>query len=68
MALYGFSHFFKENSDEEREHAEKLLSFQNKRGGRIVLHDIKVGMAELGFGEAPVDFLSLLPSCLHAMT
>ena len=42
VALPGFSHFFKENSDEEREHAEKLLSFQNKRGGRIFLQDLKV--------------------------
>ncbi|XP_066574705.1 ferritin, middle subunit [Amia ocellicauda] len=41
VALHGFSHFFKENSKEEREHAEKLLSFQNKRGGRVVLQDIK---------------------------
>ncbi|XP_023869004.1 ferritin, middle subunit-like [Salvelinus sp. IW2-2015] len=41
VALSGFAHFFKENSDEEREHADKLLSFQNKRGGRIVLQDIK---------------------------
>ncbi|WP_411018726.1 ferritin family protein, partial [Salmonella sp. s24813] len=32
---------FKENSHEEREHAEKLMSFQNKRGGRIFLQDIK---------------------------
>ncbi|XP_045927601.1 ferritin, middle subunit isoform X2 [Micropterus dolomieu] len=41
VALPGFAHFFKENSDEEREHAQKLLSFQNKRGGRIVLQDVK---------------------------
>uniref|UniRef100_A0A3Q4GUY0 Ferritin n=1 Tax=Neolamprologus brichardi TaxID=32507 RepID=A0A3Q4GUY0_NEOBR len=41
VALPGFSHFFKENSHEEREHADKLLSFQNKRGGRILLQDIK---------------------------
>ncbi|XP_032444188.1 ferritin, middle subunit [Xiphophorus hellerii] len=41
VALPGFSHFFKENSEEEREHADKLLSFQNKRGGRIFLQDIK---------------------------
>ncbi|XP_048870416.1 ferritin, middle subunit [Brienomyrus brachyistius] len=41
VALQGFSHFFKENSEEEREHADKLLSFQNKRGGRVVLQDIK---------------------------
>ncbi|XP_013876927.1 ferritin, liver middle subunit [Austrofundulus limnaeus] len=41
VALPGFAHFFKENSDEEREHAEKLMEFQNKRGGRIFLQDIK---------------------------
>jgi len=40
VALHGFAKFFKENSDEEREHADKFLSFQNKRGGRIFLQDI----------------------------
>ncbi|XP_040894020.1 LOW QUALITY PROTEIN: ferritin, heavy polypeptide 1b [Toxotes jaculatrix] len=33
--------FFHTQSKEEREHAEKLLSLQNKRGGRIFLQDIK---------------------------
>ncbi|XP_028842166.1 ferritin, middle subunit-like [Denticeps clupeoides] len=41
VALPGFSHFFKESSEEEKEHADKLLDFQNKRGGRIFLQDIK---------------------------
>ncbi|KAK1797964.1 hypothetical protein P4O66_000725 [Electrophorus voltai] len=41
VALEGFAHFFKENSHEEREHAEKFMSFQNKRGGRIFLQDVK---------------------------
>ncbi|XP_034045819.1 ferritin, middle subunit-like [Thalassophryne amazonica] len=41
VALPGFYKFFKENSEEEREHAEKFLSFQNKRGGRIFLQDVK---------------------------
>ena len=41
MALKGFSNFFKKSSDEEREHAEKLMKFQNQRGGRILLQDIK---------------------------
>ncbi|XP_075942761.1 ferritin, spleen middle subunit-like [Anarhichas minor] len=41
VALEGFAHFFKENSDEEREHAQKLLAFQNNRGGRIFLQDLK---------------------------
>uniref|UniRef100_K1QAG9 Ferritin n=1 Tax=Magallana gigas TaxID=29159 RepID=K1QAG9_MAGGI len=41
VALPGFHKFFKHSSDEEREHAEKLMKYQNKRGGRIVLQDIK---------------------------
>jgi len=41
VALPGFAKFFKKSSDEEREHAEKLMAFQNKRGGRVVLQDIK---------------------------
>ncbi|CAM4369669.1 unnamed protein product [Leuciscus chuanchicus] len=41
VALAGFAKFFKENSEEEREHAEKFMEFQNKRGGKIVLQDIK---------------------------
>lgn len=40
VALPGFSHFFAENSKEEREHAEKLMKYVNKRGGKVVLHDI----------------------------
>ncbi|KAJ8253643.1 hypothetical protein COCON_G00202550 [Conger conger] len=41
VALSGFAHFFSESSKEEREHAEKLMSFQCKRGGHIFLQDIK---------------------------
>lgn len=40
VALPGFAKFFKKSSDEEREHAEKMMKYQNKRGGRIVLQDI----------------------------
>ena len=41
IALEGFHKYFKHQSDEEREHAEKLMKYQNMRGGRIVLHDVK---------------------------
>ncbi|XP_052408923.1 ferritin, middle subunit-like isoform X1 [Carassius gibelio] len=41
VALPGFAKFFKKNSEEEREHAEKFMEFQNKRGGRVMLQDIK---------------------------
>ncbi|XP_073446443.1 ferritin light chain, oocyte isoform-like [Dendrobates tinctorius] len=41
VALAKFSKFFREQCEEKQEQAEKLLKFQNKRGGRIVLQDIK---------------------------
>ncbi|XP_067830538.1 ferritin heavy chain-like [Heptranchias perlo] len=41
VALRHFAEFFKEQSHEEREHAEKLLKFQNQRGGRIILEDVQ---------------------------
>ena len=40
VALLGFSKYFKHNSDEEREHAEKFMTYLNKRGGRVVLQDV----------------------------
>lgn len=39
--MRGFAKFFKKASDEEREHAQKLMKLQNQRGGRIVLQDVK---------------------------
>ncbi|KAG1661546.1 Soma ferritin [Nymphon striatum] len=41
VALQGFAKYFKKASDEEREHAEKFMKYQNKRGGRIALQDVK---------------------------
>ncbi|MBS2599868.1 ferritin, partial [Salmonella enterica subsp. enterica serovar Typhimurium] len=32
--------FFKESSEEERDHAEKLMEYQNKRGGRVTLESL----------------------------
>lgn len=51
VALKGFFEFFKKNSDEEREHAEKFMKYMNQRGGTITLtpiqppakHDYKTG-------------------------
>ncbi|XP_077424447.1 ferritin, heavy polypeptide 1b [Vanacampus margaritifer] len=40
-ALPHFAKFFSAQSKEEHEHAEKLLAFQNNRGGKIFLQDIK---------------------------
>jgi len=41
VALAGFHKYFVKASAEEKEHAQKLMKFQNQRGGRIVLQDIK---------------------------
>ena len=36
QALPGFSKFFRKASDEERDHAMKLIEYQNMRGGKVV--------------------------------
>lgn len=41
VALKGFHHFFKKNSDEEREHAQKFMKYLNDRGGNIKLTPIQ---------------------------
>ncbi|XP_078093406.1 ferritin heavy chain B-like [Mustelus asterias] len=41
VALRNFAKFYLEQSFEEQEHAAKLMKFQNQRGGRIILKDIK---------------------------
>jgi len=41
IAMEGAFKFFKKSSDEEREHAQMFMAYQNKRGGRLVFQDIK---------------------------
>jgi len=40
VALPGLAKFFSDSSNEERDHAQILMKYQNKRGGRIVLQPI----------------------------
>ena len=40
QALPGFSKFFRKASEEEREHAQKLIDYQNMRGGKVVFQDV----------------------------
>lgn len=42
LALHNFAAFFKKLSEEERGNVKKLMKFQNKRGGRICLQQLKV--------------------------
>ncbi|KDP44711.1 hypothetical protein JCGZ_01211 [Jatropha curcas] len=46
VALKGLAKFFKESSLEEREHAEKLMEYQNKRGGKVKLQSIVMPLTE----------------------
>ena len=55
VAYSGMAAFFKKSSDEEREHGEKLIQYQNKRGGKVVFQDIaKPSSMEWG---TPLDAL-----------
>ncbi|XP_072975547.1 ferritin-3, chloroplastic-like [Typha angustifolia] len=51
VALKGLAKFCKESSEEEREHAEKLMKYQNKRGGRVKLQTILMPANEFDHHE-----------------
>ncbi|CAG0888554.1 unnamed protein product [Darwinula stevensoni] len=61
VALKGFAKFFRKSSHEERECAEKLIHYQNMRGGRVVLNPIdKPSKDEWGSGlDAMIAALEL---------
>ncbi|XP_047334246.1 ferritin-1, chloroplastic-like [Impatiens glandulifera] len=51
VALKGLAKFFKEASEEEREHAEKFMEYQNIRGGRVKLHTILTPPSEFDHAD-----------------
>ncbi|OUZ99163.1 Ferritin [Macleaya cordata] len=51
VALKGLAKFFKESSEEERQHAEKLMEYQNKRGGKVKLQSIVMPISEFDHFE-----------------
>ncbi|KAM0043069.1 putative ferroxidase [Helianthus debilis subsp. tardiflorus] len=51
VALKGLAKFFKESSEEEREHAEKFMEYQNKRGGKVKLQSIIMPLSEFDHEE-----------------
>ncbi|KAL1455033.1 hypothetical protein WDU94_009154 [Cyamophila willieti] len=48
VALHGISKFFKHASEEESEHAQKLIDYLNKRGGTLKLADVKAPARQEG--------------------
>ncbi|KAG6629035.1 hypothetical protein CIPAW_14G055400 [Carya illinoinensis] len=51
VALKGFAKFFKDSSIEERQHAEKLMEYQNKRGGKVKLQSMLMPLSEFDHAE-----------------
>lgn len=64
QALHNFAKFFRHQSHEEREHAEKLMKLQNQRGGRIFLQDIRVRVHILSNALLFCCFMCVLTSAL----
>jgi len=66
VALHGFAKRFRENSDEEREHAQKFIDYQNRRGGRVVFQDVaKPRTDEWGSALAAVEASFELEKKVH---
>ncbi|KAM3859789.1 ferritin, lower subunit [Diretmus argenteus] len=69
VALTKFSSFFLEQSVKERDQAEKLLEYQNTRGGRVLLQTIpkpsredwKGGLDAMSFS---LDYQKALNTCI----
>ncbi|KAI3835870.1 hypothetical protein MKX03_019271 [Papaver bracteatum] len=51
VSLRGFAKFFKEASVEEREHAELLREYQNRRGGKVKMQSILMPLYEFDHPE-----------------
>merc|ERR1711970_171323 len=60
VALPGFAAWFRNCSNEEREHADKLIDYQNLRGGTVKLGVIRKP-SRINWGSA----LEALKACLH---
>lgn len=65
VALPHFSSFFLERSEKERDQAEKLLEYQNMRGGRILLQTIAVSAECCGRGQTPQIIVLLSEFCVE---
>lgn len=59
VALENVAKWFLKQSEEEREHAVGFIKYQNKRGGKVVLKDIKA--------TSPQEFNSLVEAFQFAL-
>jgi hypothetical protein len=51
VALPGLARYFLKNSGDERKHAEGLMDFQNRRGGRVLLQHVPQPMSDFDDAE-----------------
>jgi ferritin heavy chain len=65
VALPGMAAFFKVGSEEEREHAELLMEYQNVRGGRVRLASII--QPEVDFDHAEKVGAAAGAACIFAV-
>ncbi|XP_030048316.1 ferritin light chain, oocyte isoform-like [Microcaecilia unicolor] len=65
VALAKFSKFFLEQAKEKQEQSEQFLKFQNKRGGRVVLQDVKKPESEWENGTQAMEFALKLEKTLN---
>ena len=54
-ALHGFAKMFLKNSQEEREHSLLLIEYVTKRGGKVVMENIKKPEVELSTAKNAVE-------------
>lgn len=61
MALKGFAKMYNEFAKEENDHAQKLIKYQNLRGGRVVLTTLnRPAVQEWVTPIASVEFAPIL--------
>lgn len=51
VALRGMAKYFHKVSNDEREHAQSLMDYQNRRGGRVMLQTIPAPLSEFNHTE-----------------
>lgn len=51
VALPGFAKFYRASYHEEAEHAQKMIDYQNSRGGRVVFKVLGISLATKFFAE-----------------
>jgi len=56
VALPGLAKFFRKSSDEEREHALKLVDYITQRGGKVVLQNIPAPEIEWQSAKNAIEF------------